>query len=222
MRSITFCAAVAAAATVSHAAISTSVLAGGDAEFLSLTDGGSLEQAVAEGRIGNGATNGTWEMAIWDIGGSGTVQSQAQLAPVNGTAAPFTITYDGVSTLTYDVGGTSISWNNVAGPFTDIFVRTRSATDSTILLDDLAIDASPLSIDMVSSTGNGDVNYLRIRNMGDDFGAFSLTGTHTFSWTGTRPNNSALAYQFKFSNVVPTPGALAALALAAPVFRRRR
>jgi len=170
-------------------------------------------------RIGNNALSGTWETAIWQQGGVGTPQSQAQFVWGNGAATAFSIEYDGASTVTYTVGQTAISWNAVGGPFTDIFIRTRSAADSSVLLSSLDFDGT--GIGDLSSSGNGDVNYIRISNGGSNFGAFTISGLSTFDW-GVQPSNSALAYQVKFSNVIPAPGALALLALVGLVGRRRR
>lgn len=194
--------------------------AGGDAGFNLLSLNGSLERAVTEGRIGNNAMSGTWEMAIWQQGGVGTPQTTAQKAWTNGADVGFTLAYDGVDTITYTIGGTSISWNNLAGPFTDIFIRTRSATDSSVSLTDLDLDG--FSIGNLSSSGNGVVNYLRIQNNSANFGAFTLTGTQNFSWTGAQPSNSALAYQIKLTNVIPEPATLALVAAGGLVLLRRR
>ncbi len=202
-----------------NAAFTWSYLAGGDAAFNELTLNGTLERTVTEGRIGNNALSGTWETAIWKQGGVGTPQSQAQFAWGNGQATAFSIVYDGASTITYTVGQTAISWDAIEGPFTDIFIRTRSAADSSVLLSSLDFDGN--AIGDLSSSGNGDVNYIRIGNGGANFGAFAITGLSTFEW-GALPSNSALAYQFKFSNVIPGPGALALLALAGLAGRRRR
>lgn len=193
---------------------------GGDAGFNVLSNNGSLERAVTEGRIGNNATNGTWEMAIWEQGGVGTPETTAQKAWTNGIDVAFTLQYDGANTVTYTVGGTSISWANMAGGFTDIFIRTRAAADSTVTLTDLDLDG--LAVGDLVSSGNGDVDYIRIQNMGMDFGAFTLAGTQNFSWTGALPTNSALAYQIKLTNVIPEPATLFPLAIGAIALIRRR
>jgi len=210
-----------ALSTSASASVSWSYFAGGDAAFNELTLNGSLERAATEGRIGNNGPSGTWELALWEQGGVGTPKDQAQFVWGNGQATSFSVVYDGISTVTYTVGQTTVSWNALAGGFTDIFIRTRSAADSSVLLSNLDFVGSGLNIGDLSSTGNGDVNYIRISNAGGDFGAFTITGLSTFDW-GVQPSNSALAYQFKFSNVIPAPGAIAVLGLAGLVGRRRR
>ncbi|MBX3386421.1 MAG: hypothetical protein KF768_07610 [Phycisphaeraceae bacterium] len=224
------CAAVAVLASGSalSAALIVAPFPGGDAGFNALTNNGTLERAVAEGRIGNALTTGTWETAIWQQGGVGVPKSTAQLNINNGASLPFTLVWNGVDTVTYTVGSTTISWNEVAGGFTDIFIRSRSATDSTLSLTNMSIDLNndaslEWSGGSLSSTGNGTVNYLRLTNMGMNFPAFTLSGTQNLSWTGVQPANSALAYQIKLTNVIPAPGAGLLLAFGGlTMFRRRR
>lgn len=216
-------AAIAATAASAHATLTASMFAGGDAAFNALTNNGDLEAAVAEGRIGNAATTGTWELAIWDQGATGTIQDQAQFAFGNMQTVPFSLTWDGISTVTYTVGATSISWNAVPEAFTDIFIRNRAAANSSLSLSDLNLNGTPLpGLTSVGTTTNAVVRYLRIENMGMDFGAFTLTGNQTLSWLGAPPTNSALAYQIKLTNVIPAPGALALAGVGLLAAARRR
>lgn len=215
--------AVAALVTVSPvlATISVGTLPGGDAQFSLLTNAGTLERAVAEGRIGNNAANGTWERAIWEFGGVGGTKAEGQSAWTSGSLVDWTFAFDGVSTVTYTVGTSAISWNAVAGSFTDIFIRTRSArSDTTVALTELSLSGYGVLPDVISS-GSGDVDYLRISSS-TPFGAFSIGGKQKFEWSGSAPTNSALAYQVKFSNVVPTPGAAGVVVLLAGAGLRRR
>lgn len=201
-----------------------SYFAGGDVGFNALTNNGSLERAVAEGRIGNNANNGTWERGIWQQGGVGAPITSANYIWGNATPNTWSFDWDGVSTVTFNVGNTSLSWNAVAGDFTDIFIRTRSAADSALALTSMSFNGvdGNLALGDLVSTGNGDVEYLRITNGGAPLSAFSLGGIADLSWTGAQPSNSALAFQVKFTNVVPAPGALAMLGAAGLVTRRRR
>ena len=224
MRCVPVFAALAAAMVLpAHAGISAGMLSGGDPAFNTLTNNGSLERAVAEGRIGNGATNGTWELAIWDQGGSGSIQDQAQFAFGNMQSLPFSLTWDGSSTVTYTVGTTSVTWGAVPGGFTDIFIRARAAANSSMSLSNMLLDGTPLpGLTAVGTPTNALVRYLRVQNMGSDFGAFTLTGTQTFSWIGNAPTNSALAYQIKLTNVIPAPASLLVVGLAGLGAARRR
>ncbi len=213
MRTGILCAAaIAAAAPIVSAAPTWSYLAGGDAAFLGLTDNGALEQAVTEGRIGNNALNGAWELAVWELGAVGTPKDQAQATFTNDVAIPFELSWNGVDTVTYTVGGTTVSWGSVGGSFTDIFIRARAGSSSVVDLTDLDLAGSGLSIGDL--TAHDEAAYLRISNMDQAFGAFTLTGNQRFQWTGSRPNNSALAYQIKMTNVIPAPGAAALEGLA--------
>ncbi len=215
--------ALAASASSVSASLSLTPYAGGDTAFNLISNNGALERAVTEGRTG---TPGNWQMAIWQQGGVGSPQTQAQFGLSNGAVQPFTITFDGASTITYTANNVPISWNAVAGSFTDIFIRVRSAADSTIALGNVFIDAgggNTLSVGNFSSTGAVPADYLRVQNGGLPLPAFTITGTHQLSWTSVNPpNGSGLAYQFKFTNVVPTPGAALVLGLGGLAAARRR
>lgn len=194
----------------------------GDAGFNALTDNGALERAVTEGRIGDNLASGTWERAIWRQGGV-TMQTNGNFVWTNGQAVGFEINWNGTDTLTYTVGSQSLTWNAVPGAFTDIFVRTRSGADSTLELFDMDIDG--VAFGPLTSTGNGDVQYIRISNDFADFGPFSIKGQARLSWdSANRPTNSALAHQFKFTNTtdIPAPGVAGLLALGAGLAARRR
>jgi uncharacterized protein (TIGR03382 family) len=194
----------------------------GDAGFNVLTNNGALERAVTEGRIGDNLASGTWEQAIWRQGGV-TMQTNANFVWSNGATVPFQIQWNGVDTLSYTIGAQVLTWNAVPGSFTDIFVRTRSGAGSTMELFGMDIDGLPFG--PLTSSGSGDVQYIRISNDFVDFGAFTITGLSRLTWDpGNRPSNSALAYQFKFTNTtdIPAPGAAVVLALGAGLAARRR
>ncbi len=222
----TFCALIAAstvAAVAPYAAASLSVSTiAGDAAFNTLTNNGTLEVAVTEGRIGNSPNaSGTWEQAIWQQGGVGQPVAQVNHVWTNSAAYAFTIQYDGISTLSYATNGQTLTYSTLAGPFTDIFIRTRSGIDSSMSVTNLSLTGHG-ALPSVISTGNGDVDYLRISGGTTNFGAFTLTGSHTFTYGATAPSNSALAYQIKFTNVIPSPAAACLLALAGLSASRRR
>lgn len=209
-----------AATTTASAGVTAAPFAGDDAAFNALTNNGGLEAAAAETRIGNAqAEAGIWEVAIWEQGGVGTPEDQAGRAIANGVAVPFTLTYDGASTVTFTVDGATTSWSGVTSNFTDIFIRTRAVSDTGITLSNLMLNGTPLG--STSSIGNN-VDYLRIQNMGAPFTAFTLTGDQTMGWTSSRPNNSALAAQLKLTNVIPAPASLALAGIAGIAVTRRR
>jgi len=221
------CAAGAIAALVlssgsAFAALSVSAFAGGDSAFLGLTNNGAMERAVTEGRTG---TPGNWQMGIWSQGGVGSPVTTGNFGLVNGTAQAFSISYDGVSTLSYTANGTIRSWNAMAGTFTDIFIRVRSAANSTVLLSGMSIVSGIENVNLgsLSSTGAVAADYLRVQNDGNAIGAFTISGNHTLSWSSANPpNGSNLAYQFKFTNTIPTPGSLAIIGLGGLIAGRRR
>jgi hypothetical protein len=229
MKGMLFALAAATAATLQGAASAGATwdyFAGGDAGFNALTNNGALERAVSEGRIGNNALNGTWEQGIWQQGGV-SLKEQAQGTWISGQPVDWSFSWDGLSTVTYyQSNGTTLVWNEVAGSFTDIFIRTRSANDTTsLLLSDMAFDSvagSDFAIGNLLSTGANDVEYIRVTDGGAPLGAFTLSGRATLTWGGAPPINSSLAWQVKFTNVVPAPAALALLGLAGVSGARRR
>jgi hypothetical protein len=215
-------ASLAGTAGSAMAGLSVSAFAGSDAAFNAITSNGALERAVTEGRTG---TPGNWQMGIWEQGGVGAPKTTATFGLSNGAIQRFLIQYDGVSTLSYTANGTTISWNALAGTFTDIFIRVRSATDSTMSLTNMSIvsGGSSLSIGTLASTGPVAADYLRVQNDGSSFGAFSISGNQQLSWTSVNPpNGSQLAYQFKFTNTIPSPGALAVVGFGGLMAARRR
>lgn len=218
--------ALSVTAGTAAAAVNASLFAGGDAGFNALTANGVLEQAVVESRIGNAQSEaGIWEVGLWRFGAVGTPIDSAGRSISPSDSNEFTLSYDGATTLSFSIGGATVASSEIGGTFTDIFIRVRSAGDNSLSsIGRLAFDGTLLTPAFgVAATGNGTVNYLRITNGGEAFGAFTLTGLQQLSWTGTRPNNSALAAQFKFTNVVvPAPAAGVTLAVAGIVAGRRR
>lgn len=220
MRSRCFLAGAASALalhTFAVAAPTVAGLAGGDAAFLAITANASLERAVTEARSG---TPGNWAGAIWSPqGGVGSPVATLNHTWANGVPTNFPIVYDGVSSLTFSLGGSAISHSTVSGGFTDIFVRVRSVSGSTVSVSDL--DLSGFNIGALSVAGAG-VDYLRVSNNGTAFGAFTITGKQTMSWTGQQPGGSQIAAQLKFTNVIPSPGTLSLAGLASLLASRRR
>lgn len=214
-------AAIAALAPTALADVSTTTFGGGDLGFNELTNNGSLEQAVIESRIGNANPEaGIWEVGLWRFGAVGSPLDQAGRSIANGEVASFSISYDGANSLSMSIGDAEVSSSDIGGTFTDIFIRVRGTATSTVELSGLTLGGDLL--DVSSITGHDGVSYLRISNGGAAFGAFTLVGNQSFSWDGARPNNSALAAQFKFTNVIPAPGAAALLGLGGLAAVRRR
>ncbi|MEN0020209.1 MAG: choice-of-anchor W domain-containing protein [Planctomycetota bacterium] len=213
--------AVGAVASFAVAQPTTTIFTGGDAGFNALTNNAALEQGVVETRIGNAAMNGAWEVGLWRFGAVGTPLDQDDRSITNAVAVPFTLNYDGGTTVTFTIGGSTVSDDIGPGGFTDIFIRARSRADTEVSFSDLQLDGVDLDLTSFASTGNVPAQYLRIENSGSSFGAFELTGSQTFSWTGNRPSQSQLAAQIKLTNV-PTPGAAAVAMLGFGMAARHR
>ncbi len=178
---------------------------------------------MAEGRIGNNnGSTGTWEQGLWEFGGVGTPKAQGGTTWTSGTSKAFSFSYDGATTATFTQDGQTLVWNAIAGTFTDIFIRTRSArSDTRIEMTNLTLSGyGALGVDLVSSGANG-VDYIRISSS-TPFGAVSISGDVMLSWSGTPATNSAHAYQVKFSNVIPSPSAAVVMAVPLLFPRRRR
>ncbi|MEM9559897.1 MAG: choice-of-anchor W domain-containing protein [Planctomycetota bacterium] len=214
-----------AVATGAQAQITSELFAGGDAGFNALTDNGALEQAVVESRVGDGGTNQTWELGLWRFGAVGTPLDEANRTISSGSSGLWEISYDGASTLSFTIDGVTVSSDSIGGSFSDIFIRVRAADASVSSIGRVRFDGDlldPFEVRAEGTGGDSDVQYLRIGNSGDAFGAFTLQGTQALIWTGDMPRNSALAAQFKFTNVIPSPGAAFLLGAAGLAATRRR
>ncbi|MBE9227914.1 PEP-CTERM sorting domain-containing protein [Phormidium sp. LEGE 05292] len=189
-----------------------------DTEFNGLINQGLFDELfVAESRIGNNSnTGGTQEIGINNdvkLGALPVVQGQRTWQ--NGGLVDFMLEYTG-SLVKYTVGNQLLSTNAFSGPVTDIFFRTRAASNSTMTLSNLLFNGVGISSLSSSGIGTSDIDYLQISNI---TAPFTLTGKSLMSWTGTRPNNSALAYQIKVGTTpqvesVPEPGTVGALLAA--------
>lgn len=198
----------------------TAVLAvGPDADAAALVDlgssfaddGWSEVGFTAEGRIGNNALNGTFEYDVGKNTSSSSDFTQGQLVWGNGVTHDFELTFDGTTAQFTVAGGSAnpLTWStfNFSGDFNALAFRLRGSSAGTVDLTNLVLDGMALP-DLSVTDG---VNYWGAT---DDFGSgFNLTGTAALSWTGNRPNNSALAFQFKGMNApeVPEPATMAIL-----------
>ena len=184
-----------------------------------------VEAFVAEGRIGNAATNGTFEL---DLGPSTAAPADTdQFAWGDGITYDFSITYDAgtdLVTFTFDTGdilGTQTMQYTLAGDevFTDVFIRTRTQDGATATVSNIVIDGMAAGEDS-SVTGSGvEIVQISGANLMD---GFTMTGSAMFDWDGSPPINSQLAFQMKFATAVPAPGALALLACTGLAGTRRR
>ena len=189
-----------------------------DTEFRGLLEQELFDELfVAESRIGNNSsTGGEREIGInQDVNLGGLPVVQGQRTWQNGGWVDFMLEYTG-SLVNYTVGGQLFSTNAFSGPVTDIFLRTRAADKSTMALSNLFFNGVGIGNLFSSGSGSSDIDYLQISKISTPF---TLTGKSLMSWTGTRPNNSALAYQIKVGTTpqpesVPEPGTVGALLAA--------
>ena len=188
-------------------------------------------KAVVESRIGNNnRESGVWESGIfnstYNAAGTqytNTMNTATQLGQqwTSGRAENFSLQYTG-SELIYTIAGQTTR-QAFTGGLTDMLLRTRAAGGSSVTLSGLKLmdslgnlKASYAQQGSGASTGAAsDIDYLKVSGLKD---GFTLTGQTAFSWTGTPPNNSNLALQWKIgsaaeSTKVPEPASLLALGL---------
>ncbi|MEM7725570.1 MAG: choice-of-anchor W domain-containing protein [Cyanobacteria bacterium P01_A01_bin.45] len=170
------------------------------------------ELFVAEGRIGNNQFNGDRELGINTA--KGVPVAQGQFTWGNSSVYNFVLEYTG-SKVNYFLDGNLLSSEDFSGSVTDIFFRTRAATDSQISLSDLTFNSTQIGKLSSQGTNGSDVDYLQISNISS---SFTITGLASLSWNVNKPNNSQLAYQIKVGTSpiksVPEPATISAVLLA--------
>ena len=195
-------------------------------------------KAVVESRIGNNnSERGVWESGIfssaYNAAGTSytnTMNTATQLGQqwTSGKAENFSLKYTG-SELIYTIAGQTTR-QAFTGGLTDMLLRTRAAGGSSVtlsglkLMDNLGnLKASYARQGSAASTGS-DIDYLKVSGLKD---GFTLTGQTAFNWTGTSPNGSNLALQWKIgsaaeSTKVPEPASLLALGLVGTAIAHSR
>lgn len=155
---------------------------------------------VSEGRIGDLGGSATFEL---DIGATTSAPSQtAQFVWPNGTAEPFTLTYDNLTNLvSFTVGGNTLTYTPVT-PVTvssDLYLRVRATTStgttfSSIILHNMVLNGTPLTIQPYAANPGAGLEVVEVSGEILSNG-FTLTGQSTMNWVGTPPSQSRLAYQ---------------------------
>lgn len=189
---------------------------------------------VAEGRIGNNATNGTHEV---DLGkDTSSPFALGQVVWVNGASNQFIISYDPKAganqKLSFSIAGKTLYFDPV-GQFDDLYLRAKGTTTSTMKLDSLQlktgndISFSAINDSSYSLTGSGGIDVLQIYNISSALSTgFTLKGYATLFWSGSAPSNSNLAFQVKGVASAPEPGSMAMVVgfgmTALLIFARRR
>ena len=191
-----------------------------DADFNSLINNGYFKEVfVAEGRIGNNSlSNAERELGINKF--DGTPVASGNLVWGNGKVWDFSLEYTG-SKVTYKVFDSSqttiLTSQEFSDPVTNIYLRTfankggNSNSQNAVSLSDLVFNGT--SIGSLTSAGTkttADVDYLGLSKIS---APFTLTGKTAFSWQGTAPARSNLAFQIKvgISKSIPEPNTLGAI-----------
>jgi hypothetical protein len=185
------------------------------------------QQFVSEGRIGSNSFGGaTFET---DIGPSTAAPAaQGQFAWTSGSPVNFTFTYNaGTGLASFDVQGsipTPLLYT-VPTPvsFDTISVRARATSTSQALIQNLVLNGE--SVLLAADTNPNGIDILGITGFTPS-ASFTLTGQATFSWTGTVPTNSNLAFQIGVGTAVPEPSSMLGMIcfgiVGGAAFARRR
>lgn len=215
-RSIALAGAVAAlSATAANAGFIYTQL-NSDAEFLALGLDSTFE---AQGRLANNANNGDQE---FDLGPTTAAPAtQAQYTWASGQPVPFSLSYDAMTgDVSFETPAGTLSYTATGAPTYGLAIRTR-AEDGSTLLSDLELNGTTIFVDVFSSGGPADVDYLLINEGVGSLASFTLTGDITLTFDELDPpSGSRIAFQIK--GVVPTPGAAALAGVVGLAALRRR
>jgi hypothetical protein len=171
-----------------------------------------------EGRAGNGATGGTYEVGINRLNSQGPppnfqfgaatndfVWNNFNNVPVN-----FSLVYSGDVTrnVTWTIGSSTVTLNSLpfpnpptTNPITHLAIRARATATSRLLMQNLVFNgvAAPVGTVVDSAfTSATNTDYAFFSLPGGSFSSgYTLSGTVTFSWSGARPSNSNMSFQVK-------------------------
>ena len=173
----------------------------------------------AEGRGGNNALNGTFELDIHNVSPYNILSSKQFIWP-NDENVPFTITYNpnavGNNKFVYTVGTVGVGAGQqimqldpeAAGYPLDInalWFYSRTPANTTLMVSDLVIDGTPVNMDL------GHANPLQTAFTNVAFtgtllqDGFEITGNVRFAWSGVIPQNSNMNFNFKIGNMDCVP-----------------
>lgn len=156
-------------------------------------DGSTDLEWQAEGRFGNNAGNGDWELGVGNNTQQSSQSTSTQFTWTSGQAVPFTVAYDG-NDATFTIDGVSETYtvgavtsdadlNIVAG-------KVSGGSGDEVALTNLELDGAPINPASLVDTDDTNASYLVIDSE-DLSGGFTLTGEVTFTWTsgtsGSRP-----------------------------------
>uniref|UniRef100_UPI00404B1059 choice-of-anchor A family protein n=1 Tax=Flavobacterium sp. TaxID=239 RepID=UPI00404B1059 len=172
----------------------------------------------AEGRSGNNASNGTFELDIHNVSPY-VIKSQGQFVWPNNQNVPFSIVYNpsasGNNKYVYTIGTGSNqkilkfdpTTSGYALDFNGIWYYSRIAANTTLQISNLVIEGEAVSATLGAQNPATDTLENVVFRGGDSFAdGFTITGNVKFAWTGTIPQNSAMNFNFKVGNIdcVPT------------------
>lgn len=151
----------------------------------------------ALGRIGGGG----WEVAASQDDQPDNGNQQAEYNWQNGKSVPFTLKYnqDGNEEASLTVDGSTAIADTTTYPATgDTIGLTLRVTDPSriaVSISNLRLDGLVLSQQSATTASNQKVNML----INDDAikNGFVLTGSVTFSWTGSKPTGSNMQLNFE-------------------------
>lgn len=174
----------------------------------------------AEGRSGNNALNGTFEIDIHNVNPYQILQERQFVWP-NGQAVPFTVVYDpnasGNNKFVYTVGTGAqqqiLKLDPVAAGYplnlNGIWFYSRTAPNTTLMVNDLVINGTAYGSNL-GFTNPAVASFVNTIFRSPDFvNGFTISGNVTFAWTGSIPQNSALNFNFKIGNIDCIPATIA-------------
>lgn len=173
----------------------------------------------AEGRSGNNAMNGTFELDIHNISPY-TILSSKQFVWPNNQTVPFTITYNpnaiGNNKFVYTVGTGADQQVMQLDPtaagyphdINAIWFYSRTAPNTTLMVSDLTINGSPIAMNL-GYENPLQAAFTNVAFSGSSLeNGFAITGNVLFAWSGTIPQNSAMNFNFKIGNKDCVPAQL--------------
>ncbi|MCC5916198.1 MAG: choice-of-anchor A family protein [Cryomorphaceae bacterium] len=169
----------------------------------------------AEGRSGNNALNGTFELDIHNVSPYNVLVDQ-QFVWQNGVDKPFSIVYDptanGDDKFVFTIGDPNIGVGVrvlkldpvAAGYPNDIngfLLYARIAENTTLLITDVEVNGIPVNTDFgeINPPKSKTVNHIFSGNALDN--GINITGKVRLAWTGNIPQNSNMNFNFKMGNI---------------------
>jgi hypothetical protein len=234
----------AAVVATAQAGVLWSPFAGNEEQYQLLTAGRTSEKSVFEVRIGSSPStpvgDSQWEAGLWSQKRSGGLRDSRQLDWAgNSVSLPFSVQWLTRKTVIATIGDETLSDTNVAGNFSDVFIRARSEPGSSIALSDLRmVDSRGNTLTEIDDLNNRSLfgnssSYVRIQNEDRGrFKPFTLSGVVTMNWEADqKPDGSKLGFEVRLTDTtdfrartmpIPTPGGFALLAGAGVISIRRR